>query len=109
MILCLSVLELSSRNHLVDRQTDGPTCAKQYTPSSSKGDINITSGSFSDICLVVHWGAPRSHLSYWQEVGREGRDRNLSLAVVYPYGRSLVGDSGMREKFKSVESLRMFV
>jgi len=37
MILGPSVLELSSGNHLVDRPTDRPTCAKQYTPSSLKG------------------------------------------------------------------------
>ncbi len=74
---------------------------------------NLTSGHLQidipDVRLVVHWGAPRSHLSYWQEVGRAGRDGNPSFAVVYPYARSLVGDSGLRETFKSVESLRLSV
>ncbi|KAH3826095.1 hypothetical protein DPMN_127988 [Dreissena polymorpha] len=51
----------------------------------------------------------RSHLSYWQYVWRAGRDGIPSRAVVYPYGRSVVGDSGMREMFKSVECLRRSV
>ncbi|KAH3859556.1 hypothetical protein DPMN_102373 [Dreissena polymorpha] len=36
---CPFVLELSSGNHLVDGRTNRSTCAKQYTPSSSKGGI----------------------------------------------------------------------
>ncbi|WAR31107.1 RECQ-like protein [Mya arenaria] len=43
-----------------------------------------------DIKLVLHWGAPRSFLSYWQEVGRAGRDGNEAFAVMYPYRRSMM-------------------
>jgi len=60
MILGPSVLELSSDNHLVDgqtdrqtdRPTDRPTCAKQYTPFSSKGGIIIIFKDFPDHKVV---------------------------------------------------------
>jgi superfamily II DNA helicase RecQ len=39
--------------------------------------------------LIVHWGVPKSVLSYWQEVGRGGRDGRAAYAVCFAYGRSL--------------------
>ena len=42
-----------------------------------------------DISLVVHWGVPKTVLSYWQEVGRAGRDGRQSFAICYAYGRSM--------------------
>ncbi|XP_071177685.1 ATP-dependent helicase wrn-1-like [Mytilus edulis] len=42
-----------------------------------------------DIRNVVHWGAPKSILSYWQEVGRCARDGKDGVAVCYAYARSL--------------------
>ena len=43
-----------------------------------------------DIRLIIHWGAAKSILSYWQEVGRGGRDHKSAVAICYAYGRSLV-------------------
>ncbi|KAH3821509.1 hypothetical protein DPMN_123273 [Dreissena polymorpha] len=41
-----------------------------------------------NVSLVVHWGAPKSFLTYWQEVGRAGREGKQALAVLIPYKRS---------------------
>ena len=43
-----------------------------------------------DIEVVVHWGLPKSVLSYWQEVGRAGRDGSQAYALCYAYGRSMI-------------------
>lgn len=40
-----------------------------------------------DIRRVVHWGAPSDTLSYWQEVGRAGRDGGAATAVLYDVPR----------------------
>lgn len=37
-----------------------------------------------DVREVVHWGNSKSVLSYWQQVGRCGRDGEASRAVWYP-------------------------
>ncbi len=42
-----------------------------------------------DVRLVVHWGVPDDALSYWQEIGRGGRDGKKSLALLYAYPRSI--------------------
>ena len=44
----------------------------------------------SDIDQVIHYGPPSSLLSYWQEVGRAGRDGRNAISTVYclrPYLR----------------------
>jgi len=38
----------------------------------------------ADIRQVIHWGRSKSMLSYWQEVGRGGRDGQQSHAWLYP-------------------------
>ena len=42
-----------------------------------------------DVTVVIHWGVPNSILSYWQEVGRAGRDGHQAYAICYAYGRSM--------------------
>ena len=37
-----------------------------------------------DVRQVVHWGKCKSMLTYWQEVGRCGRDGDASRAIWYP-------------------------
>jgi len=41
-----------------------------------------------DVDIVVHWGAPRSFLGYWQEVA--GRSGNPAIALLLPYKRSII-------------------
>lgn len=41
-----------------------------------------------DIHLIIHWGASKSLLAYWQEVGRAGRDNQTSQAIFLPGSRS---------------------
>ena len=43
---------------------------------SPTGNVRVMVGmgvNIPDVDIVVHWGAPRSFLGYWQEVGRAGR------------------------------------
>ena len=53
----------------------------------------------SDISAVVHWGVPKTVLSYWQEVGRAGRDAEMpAMGICYVYPRSLsYADAGIKE------------
>ena len=57
MILGPSV-ELSSGNHLVYGPTDWPTCAKQYTPSSSKGGHKNSNILEIQFCLEARMTKP---------------------------------------------------
>ncbi|CAC5380600.1 recQ [Mytilus coruscus] len=42
-----------------------------------------------DIEYIINWGLPSSVLTYWQELGRCGRDGRQGLSIMYPYSRSL--------------------
>mgnify|MGYP003890846633 CR=1 FL=1 len=46
--------------------------------------------SIPDIDAVIHWGAPKNILCYWQEVGRAGRSNQHAIALMYPYKRSIM-------------------
>ena len=47
-----------------------------------------------DIDRVVHWGASKSPLDYWQEVGRLGRDGRNGVAVLLGYPRGMLRERG---------------
>ena len=55
-----------------------------------------------DIEYVLHWGPPETHLQYWQEVGRAGRDGRNAEAIMYlpPYSM---------DKRRTDESVRLSV
>ena len=55
-----------------------------------------------DITYVLHWGPPTSHLQYWQEVGRAGREGRDADAILYipPYSM---------DKRRTDESVRLSV
>jgi len=62
-----------------------------------------------DVDTVVHWGAPRSFLSYWQEVGRAGRSGNPAIALLVPYKRSTIKamcDEDFASSLKSQQCVR---
>ena len=46
-----------------------------------------------DIRQVVHWGRVSSLMSYWQEVGRAGRDGTPARAVWYCTSSAAGNDS----------------
>jgi len=66
--------------------------------SSQNGNIEVLICTVSfglginikDVSVVVHWGAPKNCLGYWQEIGRAGRDGRPASAILYPYPRSLL-------------------
>ncbi|KAH3740528.1 hypothetical protein DPMN_047234 [Dreissena polymorpha] len=50
-----------------DRETDRPTCTKQYTPSSSKGGIKVRINAFRCYCLLGWKGI---HSADWRYVSQ---------------------------------------
>ncbi|XP_060588190.1 uncharacterized protein LOC132743655 [Ruditapes philippinarum] len=67
--------------------------------------------SISDTEIVIHWGAPKSILAYWQEIGRSGRSGQYSYAIMYPYKHSLISNMATEEiktLSKSSECLRKY-
>jgi len=58
--------------------------------------------AIGDVRQIIHWGKVPSLMTYWQEVGRCGRDGKPSRAIWYP--KSVVGDDKtLLEKIKSDE------
>ena len=64
---------------------------KQYTLEKFKsGEVRILISTVAfgmgvhihDIRTVIHYGPSSDTLFYWQEVGRSGRDGNLSRALL---------------------------
>jgi superfamily II DNA helicase RecQ len=62
---------------------------KKFTAPESKIRLVIATIAFglginiANIKYVIHWGIPQNHLSYWQEVGRAGRDGTQATAILY--------------------------
>ena len=59
-----------------------------------------------DIDIFIHWGPPDNILSYWQEVGRCGRDGRPCRALMYRYPRSVIvgrTEECMRQMIEKVE------
>ena len=42
-----------------------------------------------NVRYIIHWGAEKDILQYWQQVGRGGRDGLPSKAIMYQYPRTL--------------------
>lgn len=62
-----------------------------------------------DVEIVIHWGSPSSVLAYWQEVGRAGRTGQPSLAIMYPFPRSMIPrltDTDMKSVIKTNACIR---
>ncbi|XP_063415547.1 ATP-dependent DNA helicase RecQ-like [Mytilus trossulus] len=76
-----------TQNRIVDqfKKSDGKLRVLVATVAFGMG-IQIT-----NISIIIKWGAPKTLMSYWQEVGRCARDNRRGLAVMYPYPRSLTG------------------
>ena len=55
-----------------------------------------------DIDIVITWGLPSTVMTFWQEIGRAGRDGRSSLAIIYPFPRSV--NLCPEEKFKKIFS-----
>lgn len=61
----------------------------EFTKAKSTVRIMVATVAFGmgvnipDVEIVVHWGVPKSVLSYWQEVGRCARDGRDGLAMFY--------------------------
>jgi superfamily II DNA helicase RecQ len=62
---------------------------KKVTKSDSKIRVVVATIAFglgvniTNVRYVVHWGIPKNHLAYWQEVGRAGRDGKNATAILY--------------------------
>ena len=61
-----------------------------------------------DVKSIIHWGAPRSLLQYWQEVSRAGRDGSPTLAVMCMKGSGHI-DGEVADCFNSEGCSRQMV
>ena len=74
-------------SHLL--QEDQTRILEQFTSADGKMRFLIATVAFGmgmdvgDVSVVFHWGASDTVLSYWQEVGRCGRDGRAAEAYFY--------------------------
>ena len=82
------LVEMYHRNIDVDSSTRITT---EFKKSNSIIRCLISTVAFgmgvqiNDVRVVIHWGAPKNVLRYWQEVGRAGRDGRRAFAICYAY------------------------
>ena len=68
---------------------------KRFTCPSSTVRVMICTIAFGmgvevkDVDIIIHWGASKTILDYWQQVGRCARDGRPGEAFLYAYAKSL--------------------
>ena len=68
---------------------------REFTSTESTIRCLVVTNAFGmgvnipDISLIYHWGEPESILSYWQQIGRGGRDGRQTQAVMLHNGHQL--------------------
>ena len=81
-----------SKGRIMHRTTGAPNDGEKYLSSDLYNRslrVIATTVAFSlgvtitDIDEVIHWGTPHDVLTYWQVVGRCGRDGRQGRAIMY--------------------------
>ena len=96
-------------------EKDKDRLVKDFRSPSGVIRVMVTTVAFGmgvnipDVTAVIHWGAPKSFISYWQEVGRAGRNGNPAIALLLPYKRSTIKamcDEDFATSLKTQECVR---